>query len=346
MKPIGKVAVLLPGNGINMLVAKAVCSSFLAGNKTLVKLPRKLKHSAACFRQLIASHLPGVEFAPAEQSAEAFLHDCIASADIGAIVIYGDDKWVWSYKNAVRQFNTKLIFEGPGKDPQVVMKDADLELAVTDAVKCGLLNGGQSCSAMERFFVDEEIADEFVERLAGKLSRLKIGSPEDDETDIGPINSSNVIHRMAQQVADAKCQGAKIITGGKPVEAKHTGKFAFLPTIITGCNTTMRVIQEESFGPLFPVISFSSENDLLTKINHSDYGLNASIYGSSSNAFSNYMNNNHRNLYFNSTVTSAENRASRIVDGGFRNSGFIWEWQHNSFVQREGRRMLLKELTA
>lgn len=346
LRPIGKIAVLLPFNGINIMASKAIASSFYAGNKTIVKLPRKLKHAAPLYQQLISSCLPGVEFASDQQSSGDFLNNCISSPEIKAIVIYGDDKWIWSYKDAVHNARKKLIFEGPGKDPQIVMKDADLEKAVSDAVQCGLLNGGQSCSAMERFFVHESIVDEFVERLTARLLALRLGDHEDDGTDIGPIHSEIVLNRMAQQVEDARSRGAAILLGGKAVPVNGTRGIAFLPTIITGCTTDMKVIQEENFGPLFPIITFSSYRDLATKVDHTRYGLNASLYGTSTTAFLDYMENNHRNFYVNSTVTTAVNSASRILDGGFRNSGFIWEWKQGEFMQREGQRMLLKELSA
>ncbi|GGA81189.1 hypothetical protein GCM10011511_00200 [Puia dinghuensis] len=224
------------------------------------------------------------------------------------------------------------------------MKDADLEKAVADAVTCGMLNGGQSCSAIERYFVHRDIEKEFIGRLVDRLNRLKAGYAEDEETEVGPISSPTVLGRMIEQVQDARQKGATVVCGGMPIEI-GMGKMGFRPTVIQGCTTAMQVIQQETFGPFFPILSFSSEAELISKVDDCAYGLNASIYGETSNWFNKYMDNNHRNLYFNSTVTSPVNRYSRIIDGGFRNSGFVWEWEDSSFIQREGKRLLLKELS-
>jgi acyl-CoA reductase-like NAD-dependent aldehyde dehydrogenase len=345
IQPLGKVAVLLPFNGVNIMLAKAVGSSFLAGNKTIVKLPRKLKHAAPYYKELVSANLSNIQFVSDTVPSEHFLNACIESPDISAIVIYGDDEWVWSYKNAVRRNNKKLIFEGPGKDPQVVFQDADPELAVADAVACGLLNGGQSCSSLERFFVHTDLVNEFTERLADKLKVLTVGHHEDDETDIGAIYSDRVLHRIMEQVLDAQNRNGKILLGGFSVDVPMDDKVAFLPTIITNCTTDMRVVREETFGPVFPILSFSSEAELMTMLDCTNYGLNASLYGTCSEKLFSYMENSHRNFYHNSTVTSPINTMSRILDGGYKHSGFIWEWRNNNFIQREGKRLLLKELS-
>jgi hypothetical protein len=93
-------------------------------------------------------------------------------------------------------------------------------------------------------------------------------------------------------------------------------------------------------------MSFDSMHDLLLKLDDSNYGLNASVYGSCPPEISAYLDNSHRNIYFNSTVSSACNVHSRILDGGYKNSALIWEWKGSSFLQREGRRLLIKELNA
>ena len=140
-------------------------------------------------------------------------------------------------------------------------------------------------------------------------------------------------------------RGAELITGGKEVFLAGTGRSAFLPTVILNCQVDMKIVLEENFGPVFPIISFSAEPELLEKLDATTYGLNASIYGSCSEEIADYLDKSHRNVYFNSTVTSGCNRESRILDGGFKNSGLIWEWRDGKFLQTEGRRLLLKELS-
>lgn len=345
LRSLGKVAVLLPSNGINLCLAKSVGASFLAGNETIIKLPRKLHSSGKYYRELVLNNLPNVSFAPDNISSKDFLKDCISDPDIKAVVIYGDDRWIWEYKNLVRRSDIKLIFEGPGKDPLIVMEDANVDLAVEAAVKGGLLNGGQSCSAIERFFIHESIVEEFCTKLTEKVVKLKIGKPESEETEIGPVLSFAVLDRLEQQVKEAQADGAKILTGGKTEKIDSIGGSVFLPTVLIGCHPKMRIIREENFGPVFPVISFSSEEDLLAKVDNCDYGLNASAYGTISTDLRQYLVNTHRNVYYNSTVTGVGNQDSQVIDGGYKNSGFIWKWHKDKFLQIEGKRMLLKELS-
>jgi acyl-CoA reductase-like NAD-dependent aldehyde dehydrogenase len=343
--PKGKVAILLPSNGINMMIAKAVCASFLAGNETIVKLPRKLKHSNELFRGLVSSNLYNTYFESDEKSSETFLKEVIASAYVKAIVIYGDDKWIWGYKNLVRRTDTKLIFEGPGKDPMIIMPDANVDLAVNDAISGCLLNGGQSCSALERFFIHTSLVEEFCEKLIGKLTMLTVGHPTNEDADIGPINSNYIIERLNKQIDEAVFLGAKVLLGGKTVEIDGCRGLAYLPTVLANCDTNMKIVKEENFAPVFPIIMFETEEELLCKVDDCNYGLNASAYGSISKKLSSYLLATHRNVYFDSTVTSPCNQALQACDGGFKSSGFIWMWENEKFLQLEGKRNLTEELS-
>ncbi|NJM76939.1 MAG: aldehyde dehydrogenase [Acaryochloridaceae cyanobacterium RU_4_10] len=105
----------------------------------------------------------------------------------------------------------------------IVLPDADLEAAVEGAVTCGLNNGGQSCSALERFFVHHTIADEFTYLLLKRLDQLKLGSPDDPEVDIGPIASLNLARRIQRQIEDAVARGARLLKGGAIVEGIFQG---------------------------------------------------------------------------------------------------------------------------
>ena len=345
VKPKGEVAVLLPSNGVNMMIAKAVCASFLAGNETIVKLPRKLKNSNRLFKQLVSSNLFNIKFESDEKPSETFLKECLLSEKVKAVVIYGDDKWIWNYKNLVRRTGTKLIFEGPGKDPMIVMNDANIDLAVDDAISGCLLNGGQSCSALERFFIHQSLVEEFCEKLIFKLNKLAVGHPSIGSTDIGPINSSFVIERLNNQINESIYLGAQLLFGGKTVEITGYTGLAYLPTVLLNCSTDMQVVKEENFAPVFPIIAFETEEDLLYKVDDCNYGLNASAYGSVSEKLSNYLLTTHRNVFFDSTVTSSCNQILQACDGGFKSSGFIWMWKNGNFLQIEGKRNLIEELS-
>ena len=350
-KPLGKVAILLPKNGVGITFAKAAAAAYLMGNDTIVKFPRQLAKTAVIYSELYSKHLNDLVFAPIHISSKNFLRQCMLDPEIKAVVIYGDDKWINDYALLARRTGTKLIFEGPGNDPQIVLPDADIDNAVDNAIKGGMNNGGQSCSALERFFIHDAIYEEFSERLITKLATVKYGSPEDKAVTLGPLYSEVVLKRIQEQIQDAVSKGGQLKLGGKIKESGYQNLHLCMPTVLTECQLDMKVVANETFGPVFPLVRFGNNlADLLNALDQTDYGLNATLctskqWSEDSSTVWHYLKSTHRNIYLNSNATSPENRPSRILDGGFKRSGFVWERTDRSYIQREGRRYLLEELS-
>ncbi|MEM9917818.1 MAG: aldehyde dehydrogenase family protein [Bacteroidota bacterium] len=345
-QPIGTVAVLLPKNSVGQVSGKSVFSSFYMGNRTIVKLPRQLSRISPIFEELIMANLPGVSIAPREESSASFLRRCILDPTIDAVVIYGDDRWIDQYKNLARRTGTKVIFEGPGNDPLVVFPDSDLESAVDGAIRCGLNNGGQSCSALERFYIHDSIYEAFSALLVEKLKAVKHGEPQEEGVTLGPIYSDKVLHKIQQQIKEAVNGGANLVLGGDIYRGRTTGMGIVSPTVLTDCVNEMTVVRDETFGPVFPLVRFGDDlQSLLLQVDDTRYGLNAAAYGSCPPEFADYLERSHKNVYYNSTASCPENGPSRIIDGGYKRSGFVWEWEGNNFIHREGKRLLLDELS-
>jgi acyl-CoA reductase-like NAD-dependent aldehyde dehydrogenase len=344
-RPLGKVAIVVPKNALGIPMAKAVAASHLMGNETLLRLPRQLSRAEPIYRNLLSESLKGIEFSPPTQSAKDFLIECLKAPDIKAIVVYGDEVWIDEYYPLARQTQTKFIFEGPGNDPLIVLPDADLDEAVEGAITCGLNNGGQSCSALERFFVHHAIAEDFTVLLLKRLSQLKLGSPDDLEVDIGPIASSNLVGRIQRQIQDAVDRGAKLLKGGSTIEGIFQGLPILEPTVLSRCTTQMSVVRDETFGPVFPLLWFDETDLLIAMVDDTRYGLNASVYGTCPPELRFYLEKTHRNVFFNSTAVSPENRSQLWIDGGYKRSGFIWEQTAQGYTHREGRRYLTQELS-
>ncbi|MFM1877357.1 MAG: hypothetical protein RLZZ241_223 [Bacteroidota bacterium] len=342
--PIGTVAVLVPKNSIGLTVAKAIASSFLMGNRTLIYFPASLKNTGPIYAELLKSHLNDVEVITGGLSSAAFMRKCIKDPAVKAIVVYGDDNWIDAYKPLASEFKTKIVFEGPGNDPMVVFPDANLKDAVKGALEGGLNNGGQSCSALERFFVHQSCYSDFLGLLVEALSDFKLGGPSELETDIGPIRSSIIFNRLIQQIESAKAMGATIALGGEVVLDAETDLPILQPTVIGNCNIQMPVVQEESFGPVFPLVSFDSEQELIQMLDETRYGLNACAYGTTPKLVQDYLESTHRNVYYNSTAASSCNLPTRLMDGGFKRSGFIWDFTTEG-IETTGRRMLAMELS-
>ena len=341
---LGEVAVMIPKNSVGLTLAKAIASSYLMGNKTLIYFPSQLKETAPVYSEMLLNHLDNIEIASNVQSSSLFMRNCFHNPDIKAIVIYGDDSWLNAYWSLAKQTQTKIIFEGPGNDPLVVMADADIESAVNGAIIGGLNNGGQSCSAFERFFIHEDIMSEFSSRLSIRLKELKYGSPYDNETDIGPIASKIIFRRIIKQIDESVQMGAELKFGGEVFNDEITGLPIITPAVINNCSTEMPLVSEETFGPVFPLVSFTSTDKLIEALDKTKYGLNASLYGSAPTQLRDYLNNSHRNFYINSTCVCEDNLKTRLMDGGFKSSGIIWDFTVENIISY-GRRTLTLELS-
>lgn len=342
--PIGKVAVLIPKNSIGLTVVKAIASSYLMGNKTIVYFPSSIKRTAKIYQELLTSTLDNIEVVDSEITSAAFMRKCINSKEIDAIVVYGDDGWIDAYKKIALQHKTKIIFEGPGNDPMIVFPDSDLNLAAEGAIRGGLNNGGQSCSAIERFFVHENCLEKFLSELIEKLKKLQLGTPNDLKTDIGPIASNKIFSRIIRQIKESVEMGAVVKYGGNIIKDKITNLPILEPTVLINCDVEFPIVKEETFGPVFPIVTFNSEIELLHLLDNSKYGLNACSYGTTPINIVNYLENSHRNVYYNSTPSCMVNLSTRLMDGGYGRSGFVWDFDKNE-EERTGVRKLSVELS-
>jgi succinate-semialdehyde dehydrogenase/glutarate-semialdehyde dehydrogenase len=169
------------------------------------------------------------------------------------------------------------VLELGGKDPQIVCADADLANAVSGCVWGGFANSGQTCSGIERTYVVESIADEFLDGLRRETERLTVGNPLDWGTEIGPMVSAEQADIVTGLVDDALAGGADRITGGPREVDGYEGRF-IAPTVLAGVEDEMRIMSEEIFGPVVPVIVVKDEAEALERANDSNFGLGASVW--------------------------------------------------------------------
>ena len=169
------------------------------------------------------------------------------------------------------------VLELGGKDPQIVCADADLANAVSGCVWGGFANAGQTCSGIERTYVVESIADQFLDGLRRETDRLTVGDPLDWETEVGPMVSAEQADIVTGLVDDALAGGADRITGGPREVDGYEGRF-IAPTVLAGVEDEMRIMNEEIFGPVVPVIVVKDEAEALERANDSNFGLGASVW--------------------------------------------------------------------
>src|SRR2546425_6432137 len=164
----------------------------------------------------------------------------------------------------------KVILELGGSDPFIVARDADLDVAAKGAVAGRFVNGGQSCIAAKRFFVVDSAAKEFLAKFAERVKRLRVGDPLDPTTDVGPLVSKTQRDEIESQVKDAIAKGAKVEVGGK--RGRRDGWY-FEPTLLSHVTKDMRVLREETFGPVAPVMGVPNLRAAIEEANDPDFGL-------------------------------------------------------------------------
>jgi succinate-semialdehyde dehydrogenase/glutarate-semialdehyde dehydrogenase len=171
----------------------------------------------------------------------------------------------------------KLNLELGGNAPFIVFDDADIDEAVEGAIQAKFRNGGQTCVSANRIYVQSAVHDEFSEKFVARVAELKVGDGFDPEVTIGPMIDSHAIDKIEAHLADAGARGGTIRCGGKRV---GNGGTFFEPTVLTGVTSAMRVAQEETFGPLAPIIRFNDAEQVVREANDTIYGLAAYFYAS------------------------------------------------------------------
>jgi acyl-CoA reductase-like NAD-dependent aldehyde dehydrogenase len=169
------------------------------------------------------------------------------------------------------------VLELGGKDPQIVCPDADLPNAISGAVWGGFANAGQTCSGIERVYVHRDVSDTFIEGVVRETERLTVGDPREWTTEIGPMVSEEQAKIVNELVDDAVENGATKHTGG-PTEVEGMEGSFIAPVVLTGVTHEMRIMKEEIFGPVLPVVTVDSEEEAVELANDSEFGLGASIW--------------------------------------------------------------------
>ena len=274
-QPYGVIGIISPWNYPFSIPVGAVVMALMAGNCVLLKpssatafVGKKIEElfKAISLPEFTFTHIPGTA-----KTGQALLE-----SPIDKIIFTGST----DVGHHIMEFCSKKIMplslELGGKDPMIVMPDANLEHAASGAVWGAFTNAGQCCASIERVYVHESIADEFIERVRKKTVALKVGPGNDPSSDIGPLTTEAQLKTVKQHVADAVKNGANILTGGQ--QPKDLKGWFFEPTIITDIDHSVACVHEETFGPLMPIMKYQTEEQVIKWANDTPYGLNAYIW--------------------------------------------------------------------
>jgi len=173
----------------------------------------------------------------------------------------------------------RVAVELGGKNPNVVFADTDFETAVDNVLTAVFLHSGQVCSAGARLIVQDELADELVAEVARRADRIRLGNGFDEGVEVGPLVSAQHRAKIESYVASAQEEGARVLAGGRrPDEPELQKGFFYRPTVLDGCHAGMRVVREETFGPILTVERFGSEAEAIALANDTEYGLAGAVF--------------------------------------------------------------------
>ena len=279
--PLGVCGLLTPFNHPMLILAQSLSGALAAGNTVVIK-PSELTPFTTIFLARLAAEagIPAgvinvVTGFGATTGAAIAEHPGVAKVNVT-----GGEAAGRAVSIAAAGRFAKVTAELGGKTPVLVFDDVDLEDAVNGVAFAGYVAAGQTCICGSRLLVQEGIYDEFVERLAAKASGIRVGDPTDPNTQMGPVISAARRQSVLGYIELAKEEGATVVCGGgvPEVPAPCDGGFFVEPTLLAGVNNSMRVAQEEIFGPVLVVIPFKDEEDAVRLANDSRFGLGAAIW--------------------------------------------------------------------
>ncbi|MDZ4171607.1 MAG: aldehyde dehydrogenase family protein, partial [Methanobacteriaceae archaeon] len=268
--PLGVVGAITPFNYPLNLAVHKLGPALAAKNAVVLKPSAMAPLSALKMAEIIDSYLPDGAINTVTGRGDIIGDEIVTSEKVDKISFTGSvETGRLISQNAVMK---KVTLELGGNDPLIVLKDADIEKAVEGTIRGSYLYTGQVCIAVKRLIVENSIADDFVEMLIKKTKKLRIGDPLNPKTDMGPMINENAAIVVERIVSNAVVEGAELLYGGTRNEN------FFEPTILDHVRSDMKAVQDETFGPISPIIRVDGIDEAIKVANDTRYGLQASIF--------------------------------------------------------------------
>jgi len=274
-EPYGVVGIISPWNYPFSLPSIQTLTALVTGNAVVLKPSEFTPYSSLELEKLLcAAGLDPdlLQIITGDGAAGAAL----LAANIQKVVFTGSVATGKRVAQAAAARLLPVVLELGGKDPMIVLEDADIDVASSAAVWGAFMNAGQTCLSVERCYVQEKIYPQFLEACVAKTSNLRIGIGTDPNIDAGPMIHARQLAIVQSHVEDAIAHGARLLAGGKPLVS--LGPNFFAPTILADVDHSMKIMREETFGPVLPVRSFKTEDEAVALANDSDFGLAACIF--------------------------------------------------------------------
>ncbi|MBI5366649.1 MAG: NAD-dependent succinate-semialdehyde dehydrogenase [Planctomycetes bacterium] len=279
-QPIGVVAAITPWNFPAAMITRKVAPALAAGCTVVVKPAEQTPLTAmALFRLFEEAGLPAGVANLVTGDAQEIGKEFLGNPQVRKISFTGSTEVGKLLMRGAADQVKRLALELGGHAPFIVFDDADLDRAVDGLIACKFRNAGQTCICANRVYVQEPIFNTFAAKLAEKVRALKLGNGLEPGVHIGPLIDDAALTKVRAHVDDAVRKGARCLCGGRPRTEGELGKGHFFePTVLSNVNAEMRIAGEETFGPVAPLFSFRSEEEVLAKANATTYGLAAYFY--------------------------------------------------------------------
>jgi len=272
----GVVGCIVPWNYPLLLMAWKVAPALAAGNTVVVKPSEVTPLSIMMWLEKCCDHLP-----------KGILNMVTGFGDTGAALVEHPDTRVIAFTGSVETGKKiaamaaaqlkKTSLELGGNDPIIICDDVDIQIAAKGTAWGGLLNAGQVCTSLERVFVMETIADDFIEAVVEEAKKVRLGDPMNGKTDMGPMTSLMQLEKAEGKVERAKAEGARLLCGGNRPNQFETGHF-YNPTVFDQVTSEMEMMNVETFGPIIPIQKVNNLEEAIELTNNSQYGLGCNIY--------------------------------------------------------------------
>src|SRR6266436_8925456 len=315
-QPLGAVLAIMPWNFPFWQVFRFAAPALMAGNVGLLKHAATVPQCALAIEQLFcrAGFDEGVFQTLLIESDQ--VERLIVDPRIKAVTLTGSEKAGSAVGSTAAREIKKSVLELGGSDPFIVMPSADFGLAVSTAVKARMINTGQSCIAAKRFFIADNIYDDFLKKFVEHIRTLKVGDPFDETTDIGPLATDQILNGVHEQVQKSIAAGAKLLTGGNRIAGPG---FFYEPTVLVDVPNDAPAFREEVFGPVAAVFRVRDSAEAIEMANDSEFGLAASAWTNDPVEQELFASELESGMVFINAMSASD---LRLPFGGVKRSGF------------------------
>lgn len=279
-QPLGVVGAITPWNFPLSMIARKVAPALGAGCTMVLKPSSKAPQSAIEMTKIFDEvGVPKGVFNLVMANSSAVTDTLMASPEVKKVTFTGSTRIGKMLMEKAAASVKRVSMELGGHAPFIIFEDANLEAAAQDLLSTKFRCSGQMCTSTNRIFVQDTVLEKFTDLVAEKVRGLKVGNGLNEDTSVGPVIDKNAVSKIQSQIDDATAKGAGSISGTMTLSEEETAAGNFiLPTILTGVTADMDIFTEETFGPVAPIISFSTEEELLKVVNHDEYGLASYMY--------------------------------------------------------------------